>query len=236
MKHHFLFKLANSYSPLSFRGGMRHSTRCEECKKFRIHWSYDDLIFDVEGIKKWPLVMGGIYHTAFHEEVVAAFSQEGISGAEFHPLKALKVKDADILPEPPKYYILEPAGVVNIRVPWDEFVQCGTCGEIEKFSFGAFKKPFEMDWNSWDGSDVVGLRNVYPNWICVNRKVVDLFRKNQWYRQIARGTGNRPYESLQFGGNPVPGVGVRNIDSDHWYEDTMDLMKQTYPDWNPELD
>ena len=125
---------------------------------------------------------------------------------------------------------MEPVGVLDVIIPWDEFDQCESCGVIFPSKFGEFNRPFEFDWNTWDGSDLVNLRNVYPQWICVNRKVVDLFRKRGWQHQIAVGRQNRKFESLIFGGNPVPGITVRNIDSDTWYEDTLAALREKFPD------
>ena len=232
MQPELFFEFQNSYCPVSTFGGETQGPKCDTCGSFRITARFDNLVFDVaSNMKRWPLIFGGIYHTAVHQDVMNAFELDGITGATFHPLKKLQGKALDHLPEPPDYFILEPTGSVNIRVPWDEFVKCDDCGAITPSQFGEFKKPFLFDWNTWDGSDVVCLRDIYQFWICCNRKVVDLFRKRGWHHQIAYGRNNRKYESLQFGGNPVPGVGVRNIDGDTWYEDTMAATKEKYPDW-----
>ncbi len=230
MQPGLFFQFQNSYRPVSTYGGQTQGSTCGICGRFEITARFDNLVFDVKSkMKEWPLVFGGSYHTAVHRDVVDAFELEGITGATFHPLKKLEGKALAHLSEPPDYYIFEPTGSVNIHVPWDEFVKCDECGSISSSQFGEFKKPFLFDWDSWDGSDVVCLRNVYQFWICCNRRVVDLFRKRGWHHQIAYGRNNRRFESLSFGDNPVPGVGVRNIDSDTWYDDTVFALREKYP-------
>ena len=231
MRHQLFFRINNFCNPVSVLGGRIESRPCEKCKRSRITWIYNNLAFEVAGIEEWPLVFGGIYHTAVRQNIVDAFRTEGITGAKFYPLEIRGGEVMKRLSKPPDYYILEPSGIVDIHIPWDEFSKCEDCGLVSPSQHGAFKRPFSIDWASWDGSDVVGLRNVYPFWICCNRKVEDLFRSRGWHHLIAHGRQNRKYESLQFGGNPVPGVGVRNIDSTNWYDETLAAMREKYPDW-----
>lgn len=135
------------------------------------------------------------------------------------------------MPPIPNYYLLETTGLIDFVVPENEYEPpCPECGHLKPKRFGNPEKPFVFLEGTWDGSDIVRIRNHWQHIIFFNRKVVDLFRINGWHHQIAYGQNGKRYESINFGGVIAPGVSVRNIDSDNWYEDTLAALREKWPE------
>ncbi|MES2922402.1 MAG: hypothetical protein V4819_12690 [Verrucomicrobiota bacterium] len=222
MKTHnaLYFEYSNSYSPVTVATDIILEPKCEKCNQSKFRIQYQDVIITVNDIKSWPLFFSGFQHNFLHEKVVEIFQQEKISGCAFRGLARLDGTWLSELSDPPNYFVWEPTGKVGLHAPMDECTQCDYCGRLDWTVFGSKSKPLLLDWSDWDGSDVVTISHL-PGMICVNKKVVNLFRKHGWHHQPIPGRGSQNYEAMGLGSYKVPGIGIRNIDSDTWYDDTV---------------
>jgi len=182
-------------------------------------------------------MIGGQYHLIVQKVMAETMLDAGITGFKLHRPTRMCMKEQDVgkMPPIPDYYLLEPTGVVDFVVPEEEYEKpCAECGFLKPKRFGDPRKPFVFLEDTWDGSDIVRIRNHWQHIMFFNRKVIDLFRMNGWHHQIAYGENAKPYESVAFGGAMAPGMGIYNIDSDTWYEDTLAELREKYPEreWN----
>lgn len=202
--------------------------KCGICGKQRWRIDYDNVTLDMSNVAKIDLLYSGSGHHIIHESVVEALLNHGITGCEFHQARIL-VEEAHLHDSIyPNYYSLEPTGRIGVHLPMDEGVICPHCGIFEAKVFGSASKPLLFDWSTWDGADVVGVERL-PGLILVNRRVIDLFRKNGWHHNFKKGRWNKKYDAVQFGDYVSPGISVRNIDSDAWYEDTLVALREKFP-------
>lgn len=203
--------------------------KCEICGKEKWQLNYDEVTLDMRNVTKLDLLYGGSGHHIMHESVAETLLDNEITGCEFHPVQIL-VEEAHLENSIyPNYYSLEPIGRIETSLPMDEGIICPHCGIFERKIFGGASKPLLFDWSTWDGADVVGVEHL-PGLILVNRKVIELFRKKGWHHNVKKGRWNKKYDAVQFGDYVSPGIGVRNIDRDTWYEDTLAALREKYPE------
>ena len=205
---------------------------CSRCQRARTTFLYKELCLKFHKPRlrnEWPMVSkAGIYHGLFQECVVQALKEAKITGLSFHKVgnTFLDEEAVEDMPPLPTYYVIEPIGMIDFVIPEEEYHKpCDECGHLKAKRFGDPKEPFQFLKETWDGSDVVRIRNHWQHIFFVNRKVIDVFRKNNWHHQIAYGTQNRKYESLSFGGRMQPGLTIANIDSENWYEELVMALK-----------
>lgn len=212
--------------------------RCDLCGTLRRTFTYDGLELQFhlphypKRSKQWPMI-GGMYHTIVQAQMADALNSAGITGFKLHKPKYTSKEPGNysFMPEIPECYILEPTGMIDFVIPEAEYhTPCPECGHLKPKRFGTPKAPFEFLENTWDGSDIVRIRNHWQHIMFFNRKVIDVFRKNGWHHQIGYGENGKPYDSISFGGATSPGITVQNLDSDTWYEDTVTTLKEKYPD------
>ena len=210
--------------------------RCALCGTLRRISTFENLELQMQApsypskSKRWPMI-GGRYHAIVQAQLAEALIAAGITGFRLHQPKCMTKEPGDYksMPEIPAYYILEPTGMIDFVVPEAEYhPPCPECGHLKPKRFGSPKCPFEFLENTWDGSDIVRIRNHWQHIMFLNRKVIDVFRENGWHHQIEYGRNGKPYDSISFGGAMSPGITVPNIDSDTWYEDTLEALRQKY--------
>ncbi|MGJ8672284.1 hypothetical protein [Rubritalea sp.] len=206
------------------------TTRCEVCNISRAISLYENLqlsFIKPRLLTEWPYIANaGRYHDIFHQDVVDELNRNGISGLKYHPVKVVGTA-VESMPPVPTYYIVEPIGLIDFIIPEDEYYPpCEGCGILKPRRFGAVKKPFQFLEETWDGSNVVRIRNHWQHIFFVDQKFIDILRVHDWHHQVAYGTANRKYESLTFGGKTSPGVGVQDIDSNDWFEKTMRKLNE----------
>lgn len=232
-----LFKFRISLQLASVHHGEKVQ-RCNLCGTLRRIFVYNgaELIFHLphypNRLKQWP-VIGGQYHMIVQEVMADALIDAGVTGFALHEPNAIHQNHEDFsrMPQIPNYYLLEPTGMIDFVVPENEYEPpCPECGHLKAKRFGDPIEPFLFLEDTWDGSDIVRIRNHWQHIMFFNRKVIDLFRKNGWHHQIAYGSNGRRYESIGFGGAMAPGIAARNIDSDTWYEDTLAALREKYPE------
>lgn len=213
--------------------------RCAICGTLRRLSTYDGIELQIHlphypnRSKQWPMI-GGTYHTIVQAQLAQSLISAGITGFKLHEPKFMskELGDYSCMPKIPEYYILEPTGMIDFVIPEAEYrPPCHECGHLKPKRFGSPKVPFVFLEDTWDGSDIVRIRNHWQHIMFFNRKVIDVFRENGWHHQIAYGENGKPYDSISFGGATSPGITVQNIDSDTWYEDTITALKDKYPDY-----
>lgn len=176
-----------------------------------------------------------MYHKVVQAQLAEALIEAGVTGFQLHLPKAITKQKGDYshMPEIPECYVLQPTGVIDFVIPETEYhPPCSGCGFLKPKRFGVPENPFTFLEDTWDGSDIVYIRNhsCWKHIMFFNRKVIEVFRKNGWHHYIAYGTKGRMYDAIGFGGATSPGVSVQNIDSDTWFEDTVEALKRKYPD------
>lgn len=218
-------------------GGEYSSKPCSICRTIRRTFTYDnvELQFQLphhsEKLVEWPIA-GGKYHLLVQAKLAEALLDSGVTGFTLHrPKKISRTKENfRLMPEIPEYYLLEPTGMIDFVIPETEYhPPCPECGHLKPKRFGSPKAPFVFSEDTWDGSDIVRIRNHWQHIMFFNRKVIDVFREHGWHHQIAYGENGKPYNSISFGGATSPGITIQNLDSDTWYEDTVAALKKKYP-------
>lgn len=212
--------------------------RCTLCGTLRRLFTYEGLELQIHSPvyptrhKHWPMI-GGMYHTVVQARLAEALLSEGITGFKVHKPESVSKEPGDYgcMPEIPEYVIFEPTGLIDFLVPEAEYhPPCPKCGELKPKRFGSPKAPFEFLESTWDGSDIVRIRNHWQHIMFFSRKAIDVFRANGWHHQIAHGENGKPYDSMSFGSATSPGITVQNLDCDTWYEDTLAALHVKYPD------
>ena len=213
------------------------SDSCETCGGCSRAPRYNNCSLQVhipKRVKEWPPFLGSGNYTAASQGVIDALAKTNVSGGIFHELRSFEdTNSAPLptwLPEPPKYYVWEVTGSIQAKFPLDEGHPCPTCGRFIKKEFGDFKKPLLLIPETWDGSDIVKIKHINSNAICLNRNVIDILRSHGYHRQPWYGRCGRKTEALFFGSRPVPGVSAKNIDSDAWYENTIASLQERFPE------
>ena len=238
MKDNILFRFSSSTGPARVFGGELVHAPCQICKTLRREFTYRDLELHFQTpvcpkkTRQWPMI-GGMYHTVIQAEMADALISAGITGFRLHSPKIVSKESGDysFMPNIPKCYILEPTGSIDFVIPDTEYhPPCPECGDLKPKRFGDPKAPFVFLQDTWDGSDIVRIRNHWQHIMFFNRKVIDVFKENGWHHQIEYGKNGKPYDSISFGGATSPGITVQNIDSDTWYESTLAALHEKYPE------
>lgn len=220
--------------------GGRSFDQCSVCSQASYYKPYADFPLRISIPKKinsWPHFLGDIHYTVV-DNTVKTILENCVTGCRFYPLtKLLPPIDAgpggglpDWLPEPPRYFLLEPVGTIDFEVPKDEVTECRVCGLVKKNEFGDFKKPLIPMLSEWDGSDLMRPKRVYSHAMIVTPKFINVLRGHGLHRQLWYGLRNQITEAIYFGNRAVPGVSAQNLDSDTWYEDTLVAINEKFPE------
>jgi hypothetical protein len=166
------------------------SGRCPGCQNIRpqkIDWNGFATILGKDATF-FPHRIGG-FDQLISDEMRCDLVDNGVTGFVAHPIR---IAAGDIESEVlrtlpiPQYYLLQAIGVVDIdRQLFDEYDGdlCEVCHNWTprpggKYRFGS--KVHMPVLKTWDGSDLVAIRNKINGGIYCSRKVVDLAIKKEW--------------------------------------------------------
>ncbi len=208
---------------------------CVECRSILYHPTYECIYFYIEDQFDWKPFYRSCGHHYVRSDVAEKLVKAKVTGLELVQIE-LEIKVPQKSEERWEYYAMKPISVLETEFCQEEWkIDCETCGGIRQRIFGNVRRPIQVLWESWDGSDVVHPRQL-PYCLLFSRRMIDLFRANNWHHDIVKARRGDNWDHVAFGNDRFPGKQVRDIDSDSWYEETLAVLKERFPDIRHEPD
>jgi hypothetical protein len=183
----------NSYRTRGFPWAQRVNTlaakrvcsACLVCGRTYVAHLEGEVFASLEKGTKWPDVMGvGDVgpRLLLSERVIDTFGHEGVTGCRPHPVAIAESKSKKLdLNEAPCYFYIEVIGHVDIdpEASRDRVSRCPDCfAALDRTSCQV--RQFVPIEETWDGSDILQMRNCPCGIMLCTERVLLLARKHRW--------------------------------------------------------